>query len=390
VTAFGLSAAAMLALVLALLLPPLRRPRSSGNADARSVNLAIFRERLRELEADREAGTLSASAFDAARADLERELLADLPPQQQLRESRAGRKTLMAVALIVPALTIGVYWQLGGLPNLPAGGAVPSDPETQMAFIRANIESLRERVEADPDVLEPRLVLARAYLLLDRPDRALDVYADTVERFGDQAPILSDYAEAVAATQDGQLKGAPAALLARALAADAAHPKALWLAGLAAAQADDDRMAAAYWRRLLAVLPPESESAAELQEILTEVARRLDRARIPVEVEVDPALAGRLSGDAVVFVLARPTGGGAPLAVTRFPASELPRKVVLDESMAMVPGHTLAQVAEVMIEARISSTGVARPAAGDLLGRTGPLIIENDKPVALRINQVLP
>lgn len=393
-TVFWLAAFAIVAVTLAFLLPPLWRPKSRPSADARAANLAIFRERLRALEADRVDGILSTSAFEAARVDLERQLLADLPPRQDSCGVRSSRKSVAAVALIVPALTIGLYWHFGGLPSGRPASAMPADPQAQLAFIRANIDRLREQVEADPDVLEPRLVLARAYLLLDQPDRALGMYADALQRFGDQAPILSDYAEALASTQNGQLKDAPAALLARAVAVDPAHPKALWLAGLAAAQAGDDKTAVAYWRRLLAVLPPESETAVQLQEILAATEpRTLDTAgaaRVTVEIGVDPALGGHLPKDAVVFVLARPPAGGAPLAVTRFPASELPRKVVLDDSMAMVPARTLAQAAEVLIEARVSMAGQARPSRGDLLGRAGPLVIDNDKTIAIRIDQTQP
>jgi cytochrome c-type biogenesis protein CcmH len=54
--------------------------------------------------------------------------------------------------------------------------------------------------------------------------------------------------------QGGSLRGRPRELIAKALAIDSDHPRALEMAGSAAYEAGDYRMALSYWEPLLAQL----------------------------------------------------------------------------------------------------------------------------------------
>jgi cytochrome c-type biogenesis protein CcmH len=390
---FSLAVLLLLAVALIFLLPPVRRARLVGAADPVQANVAIFRERLRELAADRDSGVLTEAQFAEARADLERELLADAAPVPARPQRRPARATAVAVAVLVPILALGLYVELGGWRALQgAERQLPSDPEAQLAFIRDNIGRLEERVRAEPQAMEPRLMLARSYLVLEQADKALAIYADALEQIGPEPPLLADYAEALAQEQ-GRFTAHARELLARALEQSPAFPKALWLAGLAAAQAGDAAQARVYWQRLLATLPPESETAAQLRQLLgapADAAAAAGAAKVTVAVSLAPELAARVPADATVFILARPPdGNGAPLAVQRLTVADLPRQLVLDESMAMVPARTLAHFPRVILEARVSLSGQAAPRSGDLLGRTEPIPVTTESPVALRIDQVM-
>lgn len=90
-----------------------------------------------------------------------------------------------------------------------------------------------------------------------------------------------------------------------------------------------------------------------------------------LEVALAPGLTA--PPGATVFVFARAPGTPMPLAVQRFPASELPRAVVLDEGAAMIPGQGLGSVPAVEIIARVTASGGVRAQPGDLEGRLGPL-----------------
>jgi cytochrome c-type biogenesis protein CcmH len=59
-----------------------------------------------------------------------------------------------------------------------------------------------------------------------------------------------------------------------------------------------------------------------------------------------------------------------PLAVVRASAGELPRDFRLDDSMAMTPAARLSRANAVIVEARISKSGSATPAPGDLQGKS--------------------
>jgi len=57
-----------------------------------------------------------------------------------------------------------------------------------------------------------------------------------------------------------------------------------------------------------------------------------------------------------------------PLAIVRRTARELPLEFALDDSMAMAPGATISSAREVVVEARVSASGSATAASGDLSG----------------------
>ena len=62
-----------------------------------------------------------------------------------------------------------------------------------------------------------------------------------------------------------------------------------------------------------------------------------------------------------------------PLAAVRLKADELPAEVTLDDSMAMTPRARLSGADQVEVGARISASGDAIPAAGDLIGSVSPI-----------------
>jgi cytochrome c-type biogenesis protein CcmH len=77
-----------------------------------------------------------------------------------------------------------------------------------------------------------------------------------------------------------------------------------------------------------------------------------------------------------VFVFARAVGGPPmPLAVARFPATELPREVELSDAMAMAPGMTLSSFPQVSVIARVSRRGGVNAQPGDLEGGGEPLTL---------------
>jgi cytochrome c-type biogenesis protein CcmH len=394
---FWIVAAVLVVSALGFVLWPLLARQSLPELDQQGANVAIFRRRLAELEAERAAGVLGDAEATEAKLELERQLLGDLAPASAAAApARASYRSAAAVALALPAAVVALYLHLGS-PATLAGSPVadiPQDAEGQLAFIREHLGQLEAKVQSDPDDLEALLMLGRAYVVLQRYDDAVALFQRAEHRAEQQPLLLVDQAEALGYAQGGNLQGRPVALLERALSIEPALPKALWLAGLAAMQAERPQQARQYWQRLLAVLPPDSGTAAQVNELLAQLDGAAPAASggaaVDVRVRLAPELAERVPADATVFVLARAVDGPkAPLAVVRQPAAQLPLAVRLDESMAMVAGSTLKEFPQVVIEARVSLSGDAASRSGDLIGRSAPVAVAAEAPVEIVIDQVV-
>jgi cytochrome c-type biogenesis protein CcmH len=156
-------------------------------------------------------------------------------------------------------------------PELAAPAAGPSaadvakaarmSPAEREQMIRGMVDGLAAKLAADPTDLDGWLRLARAYGVLGDRDQAADAYEHAAGLKPDDPLILLAEAEALMPGGGPQspLPERAVALFQRVETIDGTQPAALWYLGLAAAQQRHFAEADGYWRRLLAVLPPESE-----------------------------------------------------------------------------------------------------------------------------------
>jgi cytochrome c-type biogenesis protein CcmH len=91
--------------------------------------------------------------------------------------------------------------------------------------------------------------------------------------------------------------------------------------------------------------------------------------RVTGTVNLDDSLKGKVSPDDTVFVFARAAAGPRmPLAIVKIKVTDLPYKFAFDDSMSMMPEMKLSKFADVVIAARVSKSGGAKPMAGDFEG----------------------
>jgi cytochrome c-type biogenesis protein CcmH len=114
-------------------------------------------------------------------------------------------------------------------------------------------------------------------------------------------------------------------------------------------------------------------------------------ARVTGLVLLDPALISKVTGNETLFVFARAVNGPKmPLAVLRVPVpTKWPFVFELTDAMAMAPGMNLSSFPQVTIDARISKSGNAIPAPGDLAGQSAP-ITPRTLNVPVNISRVVP
>ena len=109
-----------------------------------------------------------------------------------------------------------------------------------------------------------------------------------------------------------------------------------------------------------------------------------------VEIEIDPQLVNGLSGSETVFIVARAAAGPpTPLAVRRMTVADLPTRIGLSDSDAMVEGMNLSTFPEIVITARVSMSGGVDPRPGDLQGQTAPVSVLDVPSTRLTISERL-
>jgi len=403
---FWILAAAMVIATLAFVLPPLlRRPRVTGPAED-ELNVAVYRQRLTELESDLRNDTLTREQFEKARAELERQLLTDVPQKQtQVAAATTGRWPAVSLAVLVPLVAVGLYFKLGN-PDAAHLSSQAGAQSAEMHSLEEGVNRLAARLAANPKDPEGWAMLGRSYIVLKRFGEATLAYAKAYDLLGDQPDIMVDYAEALALANNSSMAGKPSELVAKALKLQPNHAKGLWLAGHAAAQQNRLPEAIDYWKRLLAVLPPGQEGAREVNQMIAQAESMLGKpgtappaaatapagkVAVQVRVALSPSLASRAAPTDTVFVFARAAQGPRmPLAIVRKQVKDLPFTVTLDESMAMSPQLTIASVPEIVIGARVSKTGNASTSSGDLQGLSKPLKPKSLSKVEVTVNEVLP
>ncbi|MDR2678420.1 MAG: c-type cytochrome biogenesis protein CcmI [Zoogloeaceae bacterium] len=259
---FLLSAFALFALVAALLLFPLLRPgiaKAPAAAAQREMTLAILRSQLAELEAEKAAGTLSEASFAASAEDLQRRIL-DEAANAQTAPAVAGESRRLAdtIAPLLVCLVLGVGGLTGylflGSPAALSPEARAAAPATDAPVTREQIEAmvagLAERLQANPGDLEGWITLGQSYRVLNRPAEAAAAYAKAESRIAQDAALLVEYAEVLAAAQ-GHWKGKPEAQLAAARKLAPEYGQAIFLSGVAAYENGDKLKAADFWEQLL-------------------------------------------------------------------------------------------------------------------------------------------
>ena len=186
-------------------------------------------------------------------------------------------------------------------------------------------------------------------------------------------PTLTQLAESIAMTQNGDLSGVPLTLLNRAIALDPNNEHALWLSSIAKQQAGDHEQALEGFDKLMGIAQGDPEALATISQMR---AHSVDALNISEDTTEGPSLEvvvtlsdkakAASSDEQFVFIYATASEGPPmPLAVQRITVADLPSTITLDNSMAMIPTMTLSSFPSVTVGARISTTGTPTSQTGD-------------------------
>jgi cytochrome c-type biogenesis protein CcmH len=155
--------------------------------------------------------------------------------------------------------------------------AIPATDPPDAGALPVTRDALTAHVERAPRDGRAWVLLARAELEADRFQAAAYAYERglaTSRKAALDPGVWCEYADALGMAQGGRLEGRPRELIERALALNAAHPKALEMAGSAAYERGDFAAAARYWKQLLPQLDEGTSAHGELAAALARAERK--------------------------------------------------------------------------------------------------------------------
>jgi len=383
-----------------LLFPLLRGRRAQAEEDRTALNVALYQERLAELTAQRDAGTLTDEQLEAGRADAARELLDDTEDGDAPRSARLGRSLPILAAVLVPLIGFGLYMHWGASDRLQLAREFGEQPRT-MEEMTARLE---KAVQAQPDSAEAWYFLARTYMSLERPADAATAYARLIDLAGREPELLGQWAQALYFAGDRQWNEQLQKLTDEALQGDPHEVTSLGLLGIAAYEDERYQDAIGFWERLVATLPADDPSREPIQGGIQRAREQLGEAGAPaapaavpetaqadvaleVAVRLDATLADKVQPTDAVFVFARAVSGPPmPLAVKRLSIADLPATVSLGDADAMTPQLRLSNFEQVRLFARVSRSGDATK--GEWVGASQALqLTEGGETTELVIDQ---
>jgi cytochrome c-type biogenesis protein CcmH len=286
---FWLICAAFVIVALAFILPPLLESEEKSNVEeVREANLDVYRDQLRELEADLRNGITSKEQYEQDREEIERRLLADVGSERKsakdAKPAPSARSLAYVLALSLPVAAVLFYLKVGTRQALsatpssavsPAGTGPAANQSGEMTpqRIEANVAALEKRLEQNPNDGPGWAMLGRSYTSMGRYKEASAAFEKATAITTDDANLWTEYAYALSMARGQQLEGKPVELLNKALQLDPQNLQALVLAGKAAFEARKYDQAVEYWQKVLPTLPANSEVKQSLSEKISEAKR---------------------------------------------------------------------------------------------------------------------
>lgn len=343
-------------------------------------NTALFEQRLQALALARDNGELAESDFVQAANELKLQFVSTQP---QSTANNITMSRLLAGLMLVAIMVIvgGVYafngnysqlqqWQLAqdnlqlyGERALLQQGEPLSAEEVELFAL-----ALRTKLAKEGDDAIAWMLLGRIRLSQGFPEQAVDAFEKALAISPDRTAVLLSYSQALIIVGDEQSLALAGRAVARVLINEPKNSDALSLMALIAYENGDMEQAKQAWIVLLAELETDDPRYAAVQQRLSElgVDVQVDTRRITVDLFVDPALQ-QANPQATLFLFARAKEGPAlPLAVQRIPLVAGRQQLVLQESMAMQPGWSLANAEQIEVVARMSISGTVEQRPGDV------------------------
>lgn len=371
----------------------------------------LYEEHLVDLDRSLAVGDIDNGQYQALKTELQRTLVLEAKDLKEVESHGGGKGLLAVVAVVVPLVALFLYSQWGAKPDWDIYTIMKAESDTpaksQEEYDQRSKELLievRSRLKQKPDNHQMRYLLAERSMAVKDYDEAIAAYKQLLEAEPGSPTMSIKLAQALFVREGNKVtaevihhtnvavKGAPFMY------------QALEMGGMVAFHEGKYRDAITYWQRAKSQLNANSRSAQALDGAIRKAASAAIASGDDLSVSQKPSLDKAKAGDDseagssasaagfdvavrladslevapndTVFVYARAwRGAKMPLAIQRLKASDLPKTVRLDNSMAMAPGMDMSSAPELELIARVSKSGSPVPQSGDWQATLGPLTL---------------
>ena len=415
----ALSALVTIILAVIVLVPWLRSSSLKNNPvdnQLLDINVVVFRERLAELQTDKDNGIIDESHYQNQKLELERQLL---DAQREVLPMVAPNiKSRLILAAWVPVLTAMAYvmigdrtpvfnlWtaedKVGQVADDLLAGKIDQPPQWAIEDGTQLISAMQTNVYRNADDPNRWMRLSELFLSLEANESAIEALSRAYRLSPDNEEIAITYAQISFFSNQGQLDANSRRVIQGVLAKNPEHEGAQMLMAMGEARGNNFEQAQGWITRLrdnIIKKPGDHTNAlASLDELSASVNTQQQQAAqgINVTVSIDSSLLPLIKADDTLFVAIRDVNGGPPFAAKRLPISIIKQgeaSISLSDLDAMMPERTLASAraanTQLAVVARISHSGNAIAESGDLSGN--PVVISADSnDVNVDINQQVP
>ncbi len=276
-TEFWLITSALLVLACLIIIPPLLRKKSIKTFDFDQENAFIARQKLAELETQKDNQQIDIDQYQLQVAELEQSLADDLllsSTNTSPQTTHQGRSMVFLILLALPIVSAVLYQSLSNPLALLESSYVPAQAKNnphrkQIKSVDMMLDGLLNRLQNQPEDVNGWILLGKSYFYLGQAEQAANAYQKAYQITGDSPQLMLHYAEALSAVNRGIFNQQAQSLVFDSLKLSPMNGKALWFAGLIKQQQQSTAEAEKYWQLAEQYLDKNSSHYTQLQEKLT-------------------------------------------------------------------------------------------------------------------------
>lgn len=382
-----------------------------------TLNIQVFKQRLAELDTDFQEGQIDETTYQSQKLALERQLL-DISDSQDTSQFTPNWKSRLIFMVWIPLLAAMAYlmiadrspvyqlWDAQDRLGQVADDLLTAKTDTPPAWATKDsvglISAMQTNVHHHATDALRWFRLSEVFVALQAPEQAIEALARAYRLSPDDEKVAITYAQTSFFTQGGVMDENTRQVVEHILAKNPQHQGAQMLMAMGEMRAGNYAQARKWVDMLRQEIQARPGNHSQALQSLTELEQTINQREaqgeqaITVNVKVTPEILGRVKKGETLFVNIRKLAGGPPVAAKKLSADALTLNGIvlkISDNDSIMPTMTLSSAIsaneQLVITARVSTTGDAMPQRGDLTSNPVPFEKTADATTVL-IDKVVP